>query len=198
MVYLWETKWHVTHFSTIKIKIKIWEIRPRCRILFKSALHSYIIFEVLIFKSSLNTKGITKGEVEKCVIADHILIVKDIYYSLFDKVQLTEHCWKVKKLKEAAYKSLLNSQFSIDFSTMWFSLLTNMVLGMGMIYNKIYRQCWYSTYTEISSDSNRYFFYKKNKLMDIKKDSQNFNWYINSQIIFNKWNIKKKKSCMMH
>lgn len=163
MVYLWETKWHITHFSTIKI----WEIWDT--ILCKSALHSYIIFEVLIFKSSLNTKGIPKGEVEKCVIADHILIVKDIYYSLFDKVQLTEHCWKVKKLKEAAYKSLLNSQFSINFSTMWFSLLTNMVLGIGMIYNKIYWQYWYSTYTEISSDSNRYFCYKKNKFWISKK-----------------------------
>ena len=50
-------------------------------------------------------KAVTRGEVEKSGVADHIWREKGDHRSLCDQVEIIdkEHHWKIRKLKESAH-----------------------------------------------------------------------------------------------
>ena len=69
-------------------------------------------------------KAVTRGEVEKSGVTDHIWREKEGYCPLCDQVQIIdkEHHWKIRKLQESAHmldhKNLL-SRPSIEINTIW-------------------------------------------------------------------------------
>ena len=73
-------------------------------------------------------KSVSRGEIEKSKIADHIWSLESDHMALWDNVEIIdkERGWTERKIKEAAHIAMSTtciSQARADFRPMWLSLL---------------------------------------------------------------------------